>query len=174
MVILSVDSLNITAGGKVTNIATITAATLNITANNNSSRTDTTGFYVANRGDIQATNFNIAAEDNFYNRGNITANTFNITKAKDIFFFNEEIQSFDDGVNTYNGGDIYLTGNSSFRADGRIENYGNIDLGDNNLAITAFIFINHADATIDTAAATLNLNVNTFIDDGSITATIIQ
>ena len=78
-------------------------------------------------------------------------------------------------MNTYNGGDIYLTENSSFRADGgRIENYGNIDLGDNNLAITAFIFINHADATIDTAAATLNLNVNTFIDEGSITATIIQ
>ena len=78
---ISVNSLNITAGGKVTNIATITAGTLNIIANNDSSRTeDTTGFYVANRGDIQATNLNIAAEDNFYNRGNITANTFNITK----------------------------------------------------------------------------------------------
>ena len=149
---ISVDSLNITAGGKVTNTANITVAgTLSIIANNNSSRTDDPAgafFYVANRGNITATNFNIAAEDNFYNRG-----------------------------------DIYLTGNSSFRADGgRIENYGNIDLdSNNNLAITAFIFINHADATIDTIdtddtddAATLNLNVNTFIDDGSITATIIQ
>ena len=33
---ISVNSLNITAGGKVTNIATITAGTLNIIANNDS------------------------------------------------------------------------------------------------------------------------------------------
>ena len=169
---ISVDSLNITAGGKVTNIATINAGTLNIIANNDSSRTDdTTGFYVANRGNITATSLNIAAVDNFYNRGDITADTLDI-EAKDIFLLNKEIDSF---VGTYDGGNIYLTENSSFKADGgRIENYGNIDLGDNNLAITAFIFINHSDATIDADAATLNLNVNTFIDAGSITAAINQ
>ena len=189
---------------------------MNIIANNNSSRTDdTTDFYVANRGDIQATNFNITAEDNFYNRGDIIADTFNITKAKDIFFFNEEIATY---TAEYDGGNIYLTGNSSFTADGgrienygnisfngdssftadggrienygnisfngdssfiadggRIENYGNISLG-NNLDITADSFINHEDATIDTAAAvaTLNLTVNSFINDGTIDARIID
>ena len=173
---ISVDSLNITAGGKVTNTATIdVSGILSITANNDSTRTyDTTGFYVANRGDIQATNFNITAVDNFYNRGDITADTLDI-EAKDIFFLNREIDSFYAAGHTYDGGNISLAGDSSFRADGgRIENYGNIDLGDNNLAITAFIFINHSDATIDADDATLNLNVNTFIDAGSITAAINQ
>ena len=53
---ISVDSLNITAGGKVTNTANINVAgTLNILANNNSTReNDTTGFYVSNRGNITA------------------------------------------------------------------------------------------------------------------------
>ena len=171
---ISVDSLNITAGGKVTNIATITAVTLNIIANNDSSRTDdTTDFYVANRGDIQVTNLNITAEDNFYNRGNITAYTLDI-QAKDILFLNT------DSIELYDGGNIFLSGDSSFIADGgdgvdggRIVNRGNIDLGENNLDITADSFINHEDATID--AAILNLiNVNRFIDNGSITATINQ
>ena len=87
---INVASLNIIAGGKVTNTATINVSgTLSITANNDSSRTnDTTGFYVSNRGNIIATTFNIiAAVDNFYNRGNITtATNFNITRAKRYFF----------------------------------------------------------------------------------------
>ena len=42
---IDVDNLNIIAGGKVTNTATITVGTLTITANNDSTRTnDTTGF----------------------------------------------------------------------------------------------------------------------------------
>ena len=66
---INVDNLSIIAGGKVTNTANITVGTLNIIANNDSSRTnDTTGFYVSNRGNIQATALNIAAIDNFYNR----------------------------------------------------------------------------------------------------------
>ncbi len=163
---INVDTLNITAGGKVTNIATITARILNIAANNDSSRTDdTTGFYVANRGDIIADTLNIAAEDNFYNRGDITADTFNITKAKNIFFLNTEIASY---TGTYDGGDVYLTGDSSFTATGRIENYGLIDLNDSSLDITAETFINQEDATID--AATLNLNVESSTDNGTITA----
>ncbi len=165
---INVATLNITAGGKVTNIATITAGTLNITANNDSSRTDDTGFYVANRGDIQATTLNITAADNFYNRGDISANTSDIT-AKNIFFLNTEIASFYASGGTYDGGDISLTGDSSFTTTGRIENYGLIDLNGSNLDITAKTFINQKDATID--AATLNLNVNSFIDEGTITAT---
>ncbi len=166
---ISVDTLNITAGGKVTNIATITAGTLNITANNDSSRTgDTTGFYVANRGDIQATTLNITAADNFYNRGDITANTFAVT-AKNIFFLNTEIASFYASGGIYDGGDVYLTGTSSFTATDRLDNYGLIDLNDSNLDITADIFVNQEDATID--ATTLNLNVNSFSDEGTITAT---
>ena len=98
---------------------------MTITASDDSSRTnDRTGFYVSNRGNITATTLNITAVDNFYNRGNITATNFNITRAKDIFFLNKEIDSYD---GTYDGGNISLNGDSSFRADGDIiENYGNI------------------------------------------------
>ena len=162
---ISVDSLNITAGGKVTNIATITAGTLNIIANNDSTRDDTTDFYVANRGDITVTNLiNITAVDNFYNTGNLTADTLAIT-AKDIIFLNT-----DDNIEAYDGGDIVLSGDSSFIADGGdgvdggiIVNRGNIDLGVFNLDITANRFINHADATID--ADTLNLDVSSFVHE---------
>ena len=170
---ISVDSLNITAGGKVTNTANINVAgTLSITANNDSTRTDDPAgafFYVSNRGNITATTLNIAAVDNFYNRGNVTADNFNITSAKSVFFLNEEIDSF---VGTYDGGNISLNGDSSFIADSRIENYGNIDLGNNNLTIIADSFINHVGATID--AATLNLAVSSYINDGTIDATIDQ
>ena len=127
---INVDNLNIIAGGKVTNTANINVGTLNIIANNDSTRTnDTTGFYVSNRGNITATSLNIAAVDNFYNRGNITATNFNITRAKSVFFLNREINSFYAAGHTYDGGTISLSGNSSFIADGSIENYGNIDLG---------------------------------------------
>ena len=113
---IAVNSLNIIAGGKVTNTATIDVGTLSITASDDSSRTnDRTGFYVSNRGNITATTLNITAVDNFYNRGNITATNFNITRAKDIFFLNKEIDSYD---GTYDGGNISLNGDSSFRADG--------------------------------------------------------
>ena len=170
---IAVASLNITAGGKVTNTANINVeGTLNITANNDSTRdNDPTGFYVSNRGNITATTLNIAAVDNFYNRGNITATNFNITSAKSVFFLNKEIDSYD---STYDGGNIFLNGDSSFIADGgSIQNYGHIDLGIFNLDLTADSFTNHADATID--AATVNLiNVNRFIDNGSIDATIDQ
>ena len=182
---IAVNTLNIIAGGKVTNTATIDVeGTLTITANNNSARTDDrTGFYVSNRGNITATTLNITAVDNFYNRGNITADNFNITRAKDIFFLNKEIDSYD---GTYDGGNISLNGDSSFIAAGIIENYGNIisltgdssfiadggsiqnyghiDLGNNILDISADSFTNHEDATID--AATLNLAVNSYINDG--------
>ena len=172
---IAVASLNITAGGKVTNTANINVeGTLNITANNDSTRdNDPTGFYVSNRGNITATTLNIAAVDNFYNRGNITANNFT-TSAKSVFFLNKEIDSFYAAGHTYDGGNIFLNGDSSFIADGgSIQNYGNIDLGIFNLDLTADSFTNHADATID--AATLNLiNVNRFIDNGSIDATIDQ
>ena len=84
---------------------------------------------------------NIAAVDNFYNRGNITATNFNITRAKSVFFLNKEIDSF--YVGTYDGGNIFLNGNSSFIADdGIIENYGNIDLGVFDLVIVADSFTN--------------------------------
>ena len=170
---ISVDTLNITAGGKVTNTANINVAgTLSIIANDDSSRTnDTTGFYVSNRGNITAIDFNIAAVDNFYNRGNITATNFNITRAKDIFFLNKEIDSF---VGTYDGGNIFLTGDSSFiAADGIIENYGNIDLGVFNLDISADSFTNKSGANV--TAATVDItSVTTFINGGSITATINQ
>ena len=159
------------AGGKVTNTANINVeGTLNITANNDSSRdNDPTGFYVSNRGNITATTLNIAAADNFYNRGNITATNFT-TSAKSVFFLNKEIDSF---VGTYDGGNISLNGNSSFRAAGGIiENYGNIDLGNNILDISADSFINHASANV--TADTLNLTVNSFIQNGSIDATIDQ
>ena len=169
---ISVDSLNITAGGKVTNTANINVAgTLSIIANDDSSRTnDTTGFYVSNRGNITAGSFTIDAVDNFYNRGNVTADNFNITSAKSVFFLNEEIDSF---VGTYDGGNISLNGDSSFTADSRIENYGNIDLGNNNLTIIADSFTNQSSATV--TADTLNLyNVNSFLNEGVIDATINQ
>ena len=175
---ISVDSLNITAGGKVTNTANITVAgTLSITANNDSTRTDDPAgafFYVSNRGNITATTLNIAAVDNFYNRGNVTADNFNITRAKSVFFLNEEIDSFYAAGNTYDGGNIFLNGDSSFIADGGIiENYGNIDLGNNNLTIIADSFTNQSSATV--TADTLNLyNVNSFLNDGVIDATINQ
>ena len=168
---ISVDSLNITAGGKVTNIATINAGTLNIIANNDSSRTnDTTGFYVSNRGDITVTNLiNITAVDNFYNTGDITADTLAI-EAKSVLLLNT------DSIEPYDGGDIYLNGDSSFIADGGdgvdggiIVNRGNIDLGNNILDISADSFTNHAGANV--TADTLNLTVNSFINDGSIDAT---
>ena len=109
---IAVNSLNIIAGGKVTNTATINVGTLSITASDDSSRTnDRTGFYVSNRGNITATTLNITAVDNFYNRGNITADNFNITRAKDIFFLNKEIDSYD---GTYDGGNISLNGDSIF------------------------------------------------------------
>ena len=169
---VDVATLNITAGGKVTNTANITVGTLNIIANNDSSRTnDTTAFYVANRGNITATTLNIAAVDNFYNRGNITATNFNITRAKAIFFLNKEIDSFYAAGHIYDGGNISLSGDASFTADGGIiENYGNIDLGDFNLDITANRFINQAGANV--TANTLNLDVNSLIQHGFINAAI--
>ena len=162
---ISTDTLNIIAGGKVTNTANITVGTLNIIANDDSSRTnDTTGFYVSNRGNITATSLNIAAVDNFYNRGNITATTFNITRAKSVFFLNREIDSFYAAGHTYDGGDISLSGDSSFiAAGGSIENYGNIDLGVFNLDLTANSFTNHEDANV--TANTVNLNVSSFIQN---------
>ena len=169
---ISTDTLNIVAGGKVTNTANITVGTLTITANNDSTRTnDTTGFYVSNRGNITATSLNIAAVDNFYNRGNITATTFNITRAKSVFFLNKEIDSFYAAGHTYDGGNISLDGNSSFiAADGSIENYGNIDLGDNILDISADSFTNHEDANV--TANTVNLDVNSLIQNGTVNATV--
>ena len=169
---INVANLNIIAGGKVTNTANITVGTLTITANNDSTRTnDTTGFYVSNRGNITATSLNIAAVDNFYNRGNITATNFQITRAKSVFFLNREINSFYAAGHTYDGGTISLTGDSGFIADGDIQNYGNIDLGSNNLDISADSFTNQAGANV--TANTVNLiNVNSFIDNGSITATV--
>ena len=193
---IAVASLNIIAGGKVTNTATIDVeGTLTITANNDSSRTnDRTGFYVSNRGNITATTLNIEAVDNFYNRGNITADNFNITSAKSVFLLNEEINSFYAAGYTYDGGNISLNGDSSFIADGIIENYGNIislngnssfiadggsiqnyghiDLGNNILDISADSFTNHADATID--ADTLNLAVTSYINDGSVDVAVIN
>ena len=170
---ISVDSLNITAGGKVTNIATINAGTLNIIANNDSTReNDTTGFYVSNRGDITVTDLiNITAVDNFYNTGDITADTLDI-EAKSVFFLNT------DSIEPYDGGDISLNGDSSFIADGGdgvdggiIVNRGNIDLGNNILDISADSFINHAGANV--TADTLNLTVNSFINDGTIDAVVV-
>ena len=113
---------------------------------------------------------NITAVDNFYNRGNITATNFNIIRAKDIFFLNKEIDSYD---GTYDGGNISLNGDSSFRADGGIiENYGNIDLGVFNLDITANSFTNHEGANV--AADTVNLAVSSYINDGTIDAVVIS
>ena len=167
---IAVDNFVITAGGKVTNTANITVGTLTITANNDSARTnDTTGFYVSNRGNIIATTLNIAAVDNFYNRGNITATNFT-TSAKSVFFLNREIDSYD---STYDGGNIFLNGDSSFIADGGIiENYGNIDLGGFDLIVVADSFTNYSGATI--TADTLNLTVSSFVQDGFIDATIDQ
>ena len=167
--------MNIIAGGKVTNTATIDVlGILTITANNDSSRTnDTTGFYVSNRGNITATTLNIAAVDNFYNRGNITATNFNITRAKSVFFLNKEINSFYAAGNTYDGGNISLAGDSAFiAAGGSIENYGNIDLGSNNLDISADSFTNQAGANV--TANTVNLTVNSLIQNGTVNATINQ
>ena len=171
---INVANLNITAGGKVTNTANIDVGTLTITANNDSTRTnDTTGFYVSNRGNITATSLNIAAVDNFYNRGNITATNFNITRAKSVFFLNREINSFYAAGHTYDGGNISLDGNSSFRADaGSIENYGNIDLGSFNLDISADSFTNKAGANV--TANTVNLTVNSFVQNGTVNATVNQ
>ena len=168
------DNLNIVAGGKVTNTATIDVlGILSITANNDSTRTnDTTGFYVSNRGNITATSLNIAAVDNFYNRGNITATNFQITRAKSVFFLNREINSFYAAGHTYDGGTISLDGDSGFIADGSIENYGNIDLGSNNLDISADSFTNQAGANV--TANTVNLTVNSLIQNGTINATINQ
>ena len=169
---IDVATLNITAGGKVTNTANINVTgTLSITANDDSTRTDDrTGFYVSNRGNITATTLNIEAVDNFYNRGNITADNFNITRAKSVFFLNKEIDSYD---STYDGGNIFLNGDSSFRADGGIiENYGNIDLGVFNLDISADSFTNHASANI--TANTVNLAVTSYINDGTIDAVVVR
>ena len=112
------------------------------------------------------------AVDNFYNTGNITADTLAIT-AKDIFFLNT------DSIEPYDGGDIVLSGDSSFIADGGdgvdggiIVNRGNIDLGVFNLDITANRFINHADANV--TADTLNLDVSSFVQNGFIDAIINQ
>ena len=117
---------------------------------------------------------NITAVDNFYNTGDITADTLAIT-AKDIIFLNT-----DDNIEAYDGGDIVLSGDSSFIADGGdgvdggiIVNRGNIDLGVFNLDITANRFINHADATMLTAD-TLNLDVSSFVQNGFIDAIINQ
>ena len=144
---------------------------MSITANDDSTRTDDrTGFYVSNRGNITATTLNIEAVDNFYNRGNITADNFNITRAKSVFFLNKEIDSYD---STYDGGNIFLNGDSSFRADGGIiENYGNIDLGVFNLDISADSFTNHASANV--TANTVNLAVTSYINDGTIDAVIVS
>ena len=123
-------------------------------------------FYVSNRGNITATDLNIAAVDNFYKEAISLQGSFT-TSAKNVFLLNEEIDSF---VGTYDGGNISLSGDSSFTADSRIENYGNIDLGSNILDISADSFTNHAGATID--AATLNLDVNSLIQNGFINAVI--
>ena len=173
---IAVASLNIIAGGKVTNTATIDVGTLSITASDDSSRTnDTTGFYVSNRGNITATTLNITAVDNFYNRGNITATNFT-TSAKSVFFLNKEIDSYD---GTYDGGNIFLNGDSSFIADGGdgvdggiIVNHGNIDLGVFNLDISADSFTNHEGANV--TADTVNLNVSSYINDGTIDAVVIS
>ena len=167
---IDVASLNITAGGKVTNTANINVTgTLTITANDDSTRTDDrTGFYVSNRGNITATTLNITAVDNFYNRGNITATNFTAS-AKSVFLLNREINSFD-GI--YDGGNISLARNSSLIATGIIENYGNIDLGVFNLDISADSFANHASATI--TANTVNLAVTSYINDGTIDAVIVR
>ena len=167
---IDVASLNITAGGKVTNTANINVTgTLTITANDDSTRTDDrTGFYVSNRGNITATTLNITAVDNFYNRGNITATNFTAS-AKSVFLLNREINSFD-GI--YDGGNISLARNSSLIAAGIIENYGNIDLGVFNLDISADSFTNHASANI--TANTVNLAVTSYINDGTIDAVIVS
>ena len=144
---------------------------MNLQYNDSTRTNDTTGFYVSNRGDINATTLNIAAVDNFYNRGNITATNFNITRAKSVFFLNKEIDSFYAAGHTYDGGNISLAGDSSFiAAGGVIENYGNIDLGSNNLDITADIYTNQASSNV--TADTLNLDVSSFIQHGTINATV--
>ena len=63
-----------------------------------------------------------------------------------------------------------LTGDSSFIADGSIENYGNIDLGDNILDISADSFTNQAGANV--TANTVNLTVNSFVQNGTVNATV--
>ena len=76
-------------------------------------------------------------------------------------------------LDAYDGGTISLSGDSSFTADGEIENYGNIDLGGFNLIVAADSFINQASANI--SAERLNLyNVNSFLNEGVIDATIDQ
>ena len=51
-------------------------------------------------------------------------------------------------------------------------NYGHIDFGINNLDISADSFTNHEGANID--AATLNLTVSSYINDGTIDAVVIS
>ena len=175
---INVATLNITAGGKVTNTATIdVSGILSITANNDSARTDDPAgafFYVSNRGNITAGSFTIEAVDNFYNRGNITTTSNFTTSAKSVFLLNEEIDSFYAAGNTYDGGTITLGGTSGLITDGGIvENYGNIDLGGFDLTIVADSFINQASANI--SAERLNLySVNSFLNEGVIDATIDQ
>ena len=71
------------------------------------------------------------------------------------------------------GNIISLNGDSSFITDGgSIQNYGHIDFGSNNLDISADSFTNHEGATID--AAILNLNISSYINDGTIDAVIIS
>ena len=84
-----------------------------------------------------------------------------------------------DSIEPYDGGDISLNGDSSFIADGGdgvdggiIVNRGNIDLGNNILDISADSFINHAGANV--TADTLNLTVNSFINDGTIDAVVVS
>ena len=57
-------------------------------------------------------------------------------------------------------------------ADGSIENYGNIDLGSNNLDISADSFTNQAGANV--TANTLNLDVSSFVQNGTVNATVNQ
>ena len=89
-----------------------------------------------------------------------------------FFFLNKEINSFYAAGHTYDGGTISLTGDSGFIADGSIENYGNIDLGSLNLDISADSFTNQAGANV--TANTVNLTVNSLIQNGTINATINQ
>ena len=57
-----------------------------------------------------------------------------------------------------------LTGILVLADGGSIENYGNIDLGDNILDISADSFTNQAGANV--TANTVNLTVNSFVNGG--------
>ena len=64
-----------------------------------------------------------------------------------------------------------LAGDSSFiAAGGVIENYGNIDLGVFNLDISADSFTNQASSNV--TADTLTLDVSSFVQHGTINATV--